>query len=551
MEHRCIRRDGSVGHLSVQCLITEIRDGRTVKVFGIIQDITEHKNTEEALLEGEKRFRDLAEMLPEVVFETDREMNLTFANQQAFSVFGYSREEFKQGLNVSQMIAPEDFKRARENIEKRLQGKLSGVKEYRGVKKDGSTFPMLIHAASIMAKGTPVGLRGVIVDITERKKIEEQLLHGQKMKSIGTLAGGIAHDFNNILQPILGYCDFLRSELPADNPQRGYAEGIFKASLRAKELVGQILTFSRQSEQKMIPVQMQQALEETVKLARSTIPSNIDIREDIQIDPIYVMADPTQMHQIVMNLIINAYHAVAQTGGGISIHLAGEQLDTADLKGISLEPGEYAILTVSDTGSGIDPAIMDKIFEPYFTTKSRGENSGLGLAVVYGIVKGHGGDIKVRSEVGTGTTIRIYLPLAGRPSEETPSDVKETYPTGNERILFVDDEEMVTDVGQIMLERLGYRVTTCLGSSAALDAFRKNPDGFDLVITDMTMPEMTGDRLAGELLAIRPGIPVIICTGYSERINYDEAATLGIKELLMKPISISDLSQKVRKALDQ
>ena len=262
------------------------------------------------------------------------------------------------------------------------------------------------------------------------------------------------------------------------------------------------------------------------------------------------MADPTQLHQVAMNLITNAYHAVEQSGGKISVNLKETALSCNEWPNSSLEPGQYALLSISDTGYGIDPTVMDKIYEPYFTTKERGKGTGLGLAAVYGIVKEHHGDIRINSEVGKGTTFDIYLPLMDKSSETVSVSKLETYETGNERILLVDDEEPVVRLETQMLERLGYQVTCRTSSLDALDAFKGNPEAFDLVITDMTMPNMTGDQLAAELIPIRPGIPVIICTGFSERINKVKAAASGIKGFLMKPVVKSDMAQMVRTVLD-
>jgi PAS domain S-box-containing protein len=548
LELSAIRKDGR--EIPVDLSLSGVSLNGRWHAVGVLRDVTDRKKTEAALREGEKRFRDLSEMLPEVVFETDMDLKLTFVNRQAYTVFGRLKEDLEKGVSVFDVVAPQDVDRARKNAEKRFRGELFSRQEYLGRKKDGTTFPMLLHASPIMSGEKPVGLRGVLIDITEQKRIEEQLLQGQKMKSIGTLAGGIAHDFNNILQPMLGYCEFLKEELPAGSAQYGYVEGIFKASLRARELVRQILTFSRQSDQRKLPIKVQKVLKEAVRLARSTIPSNIEIHQDVLEDPVYIEADSTQLHQIVMNLIINAYHAVAKSGGRISVLLTRGQMDKTELEGLSLKPGNYARLSVSDTGVGIDPAIMDKIFEPYFTTRSRSEGTGLGLAVVYGIVKAHGGDIRVRSEVGKGADIQIYLPLTDKPTEIAEPEAEETHPAGSERILFVDDEEMVVKIGSMMLERLGYEVVPFTDSTEALAAFRADPAAYDLVISDMAMPGMTGDQLAGKCLEIKPGLPIIICTGYSERIGCDEAEAIGVREFLRKPISLKNLSRKVRNVLD-
>jgi PAS domain S-box-containing protein len=399
---------------------------------------------------------------------------------------------------------------------------------------------------------------GLVQDITELKRAEEerlklqdQLAQAQKIESIGNLAGGIAHDFNNILFPIVGMSEMLLEDLPAGSLEHENAQVILDAGKRGGDLVKQILAFSRQTEHKVIPVRIQQILKEVLKLGRSTIPTDIEIAQDIQADCGMVMADPTQLHQIAMNLITNAYHAIEQTSGIISVQLKETILGREGLADSLLEPGRYALLSVSDTGCGIDPPLMKKIFDPYFTTKEQGKGTGLGLAVVYGIVKEHHGDIKVYSELGEGTTFKVYLPLMEKFSEAVFVGKVKRDETGTERILLVDDEEPVAKLEKQMLERLGYRVTSRINSVAALEVFGAKPAAFDLVVTDMTMPNMTGNQLARELISIRPDIPIIICTGFSERISKEKAPDFGIKGFLMKPVVKSEMAKMVRKVLDE
>lgn len=385
----------------------------------------------------------------------------------------------------------------------------------------------------------------------EHKKMQARIEQAQKMESIGNLAGGIAHDFNNILTPIIGMSEMLLEDLPADGEENENVREILKAGLRGRNLVQQVLAFSRQSEHRLIPVRIQQILKEVLSLSRSTIPSDIEIHQDIRKNCGLVLADPTQIHQIAMNLITNAFHAVESCGGEISVLLTEMVLGPGDFPGSALEPGRYAKMSVTDTGCGIEPHIMDKLFEPYFTTKEQGKGTGLGLAVVFGIVKEHRGEIKVYSEVGKGSTFNVYLPLMEK--EENAGDVQKTEEvrTGHEHILLVDDEEPVVRLEKAILERLGYRISWKTGSTEALGAFKSSPEDFDLIITDMTMPVMTGDHLAGEMIAIRPDIPVILCTGFSERINREKAMSMGIQGFLMKPIIKTEMGHMVRNVLDK
>ncbi len=387
-------------------------------------------------------------------------------------------------------------------------------------------------------------------DITKLKSLENRLQQAQKMEAIGNLAGGIAHDFNNILFPIIGISEMLLEDFPAGSIPYDNAKEIYKAGIRGSELVKQILAFSRQSEHKMIPVRIQQVLQEVYKLIRPTIPSNIEIFQHIQTNCRFVLADPVQIHQIAMNLITNAFHAMEGKGGEIHVHLKETAVEQNHLSVDMLAPGHYALLSVSDTGCGIDPAIIDKIFNPYFTTKGHGKGTGLGLAVVYGIVKDHNGDIRVDSAVEKGTTFNIYLPLMAESVETLEEKEIGEACSGNERILLVDDEAPIARFEKISLERLGYHVTTRVSSIDALALFAETPNNFDLVITDMAMPNMTGEQLAKELIAIKPTIPIIICTGFSEHINRKKAYRIGIKGFLMKPIVKSELATMIRSVLD-
>jgi nitrogen-specific signal transduction histidine kinase/ActR/RegA family two-component response regulator len=402
-----------------------------------------------------------------------------------------------------------------------------------------------MSARVISLKGVP-HIISITRDISEVKLIQAQLQQAQKMESIGSLAGGIAHDLNNILFPISGLSDILLDEMSPDDPAYENIEQIHKSAQRGSDLVKQILSFSRQSNPQKLPIRIQPILKEVLKLVRATIPMNIGTTSYIKPDCGMVFTDPTQVHQIAMNLITNAYHAVEETGGTINVELKDTELEKDDV----LKPGKYAHITVSDTGTGIDPALIDKIFDPYFTTKELGKGTGLGLSVVHGIVKEHGGDIRVYSEIGKGTAFHVYLPLLEDSRNRKTATVTRKHPTGCESILLVDDEEPIIRLEQMMLERLGYQVTARTSSPDALDAFRANPSKFDLVISDRGMPNMTGDQLARELISIRPEIPIILCTGFSDENDERRARDLGVKGFLKKPVATGELAEMVRKVLD-
>ena len=354
-----------------------------------------------------------------------------------------------------------------------------------------------------------------------------------------------------LLVQLVGFSEILMEDLPSDRPEHDYATEILKAAKRGSDLVKQILAFSRQSEHKMMPVRVQQILKEALKLSRSTIPADIEITDAIQPDCGLVEADPVQLHQIAMNLITNAYHAMEGTKGKLAVVLREVRINPEDTDAEALPPGHYAMLSVTDTGCGIAADAIDKIFEPYFTTKAQGKGTGLGLAVVHGIVKEHKGEVEIHSEVGTGTAVNIYLPLMESGVETAPPQKAETPKVGQERILIVDDEEMVARLEKQILERLGYRVVLNTSSVDAMETFKTSHKQIDMVITDMTMPNMTGDQLASALLAIRPDIPIIVCTGFSERINREKAEAIGIRGFLMKPVVKSEMARMVRKVLDE
>jgi signal transduction histidine kinase/ActR/RegA family two-component response regulator len=391
--------------------------------------------------------------------------------------------------------------------------------------------------------------------IEERSKAlaqsERQLQQVMKLQAIGTLAGGIAHDFNNILFPIVGYTELTMDDIPADSQARQNLEEVLKAATRAKELVQQILTFSRQGGQERKPLQIQFLIKEALKLLRATIPSTIEIDCKIDEQCGHIMGDPTQIHQVVMNLCTNAYHAMQETGGTLAVKL--KEVDISyekSVERVGMKVGRHLELTVKDTGHGMGADVLERIFEPYYTTKELGKGTGLGLSVIHGIIKNHGGDISVSSQLDKGTTFTVYLPVIDDVDVEIEPVQTTTATQGHERILLIDDEKQIIDIEQQILERLGYTVTPKTDSQEALEEFAALPEKFDLVITDMTMPKMTGDQLARKIMDIKPDIPVILCTGFNETINEEKALAMGIDKFIMKPIVKDELARAIRSVLD-
>jgi signal transduction histidine kinase/ActR/RegA family two-component response regulator len=382
-------------------------------------------------------------------------------------------------------------------------------------------------------------------------KYERQLQQVLKIQAIGTLAGGIAHDFNNILFPIVGYTELTMDEVPDDSVAHNNLEEVLKAAHRAKDLVQQILTFSRQSGQERKPVKVHLIIKEALKLLRASIPASIEIINKIDDDCHPVMGDATQIHQVIMNLCTNAYQAMQDKGGTLEVNLSEVDVGYEEtVKKIGMQPGKHLQLLVRDEGCGMDAVVLDRIFEPYYTTKEQGKGTGLGLSVIHGIVKNHRGDISVTSSPGKGTTFKVYLPITEDADIVTELEPSNGAAKGNERILLIDDEEQIVSMEQQMLENLGYEVTARTDSTEALKEFSLQPQNFDLVITDMTMPQMTGDELAQKLLDIKPDIPVILCTGFNEDITEEKALAMGIQKFVMKPVIKNDLATTIRTVLD-
>jgi PAS domain S-box-containing protein len=535
------RKDGTV--FQVELSVSRLDDGRQQ---GIIHDITERKKTE-----GELRSLSIAlEQAAEDVIITDPEGIIQYVNPAFEKIMGYSRAEVigqTPKILKSGVQAPAFY----ENFWKTIKGGNIWTGRITNRRKDGKLIQEdAIISPLLNSEGELTGYVSLKRDVTEAVRMETQLRQAQKMEAIGTLAGGISHDFNNILGAMMGFAELAKFKT-TDVETHPYMDQVLKACGRAKDLVKQILTFSRQREQEKKPVAVTPIVKEAMKLLRSSLPATIEIRQSYTNGDDTVLADPTQLHQVIMNLCTNAVHAMREREGGVLEVRLDRQVISADYPAYDplLKSGDYLQLTVSDTGEGIDPAIRDKIFDPFFTTKKPGEGTGLGLSIIYGIVRDHGGVIAVESKPGEGTTFTVSLPLidvADQQEDQEPAVI----PRGSGRILLVDDEEPIASLGEGMLTSLGYEVTIRFSSRDALETYRAHPEKFDLIITDMTMPKMTGASLAREVLKIRPGFPIILTTGFSERINEAEAKKIGIREFLMKPVSLPILAQTVKRVMD-
>jgi PAS domain S-box-containing protein len=513
---------------------------------------------EKKLIESEKKYHTLARVSPVGIFHTDAKGYFVYVNQRWCEIAGLSPQEAR-GEGWRRGLHPADRQPISTQWHQAAKGNIPFKAEYRFQQRDGTTTWVLGQAmAELGDSGKVIGYVGTITDITERRKAEEekkrleaQLIQTQKMEAIGTLAGGIAHDFNNILFPIMGYTEMTMAAVSKESKAYHNLAQILKAAHRAREMVQQILTFSHPSEQWKKPIHIQSIIKEVLKLLRASLPATIEFVKGINNDCGAVMADPVQMHQVIMNLCTNAYHAM-RDGGVLKVNLSEVDMSSDDEKsGFKLNPGHYLRLTVSDTGHGMDPSIVPKIFEPFFTTKQNGEGTGMGLSVVHGIIQSCGGDIAVYSEPGKGTTFHVYLPLIETRQSTTDYVPDESLPKGNERMLLIDDDAQIVQVLRQMLESLGYHVTSRTSGVEALETFRTQMDNFDFVITDMIMPKMKGNELVKELLDVRPDIPIIVCTGYSELMTKEKAGQIGIRDLIMKPLALLDLAKTIRKVLDE
>jgi PAS domain S-box-containing protein len=540
------RRQDEIGILTQRFIqmrnsVKEKIDFLNEKNIDLENEISERRRAEAELKESERKYRTLFEKSTDAIFVVEKRTGgLLDANHAAVRLSGRPLTELKRLtlLDVTQWEREDRFDAVASSGKAEELGKVTLQRPDRSPRVAMVTVVPLDAGAIIL----------IARDITAELAMEEHLRQVQKMEAIGTLAGGIAHDFNNILSAILGYAELAMDDLPVQGSLTRKLEAIYEAGIRARDLVTQMLTFSRKDVKSKKPILLEALVDDALKLLRPAIPATIEISKQIDARGC-ILGDPSRISQVIMNLCTNAYQAMEASGGILSIRLSEVQLN-GNLQSPSAMPaGRYAKLTVADTGVGIPDEHLERIFDPYFTTKPKEKGTGLGLAVVHGIISSHDGVVRVKSELGEGACFDLYFPLTEAPKETR--EAEETPVTGgSERILLVDDEVYILDIGKTMLSKLGYTVTTMQDPTQALQTFSERPSEYDLVITDMTMPKITGDKLACELMRIRPDIPVILCTGYSELATPEKAAAMGIKAFLAKPVSMHELSSAIRKLLD-
>jgi PAS domain S-box-containing protein len=517
------------------------------------REMKERQRVEYALRESEERFREMAELMPQTVFETDVTGKLTFVNRNAFDNFGYSQTDFDRGVNSLEMVIPEDRERATENIAKIINGEDVGLNEYTALRKDGSTFPVMVHSATIVRDGETSGIRGFIIDITdrqnaeeERRRLETQFHQAQKLETIGTLAGGIAHDFNNLMTTILGNTSLILYDIDNTNPHYEPLKNIERQIKRGAELTTQLLGYARKGKYHVKPVNLNQIVEENAAAFGRTR-KEITIRWALADDLLAVEADQGQIQQVLLNLFVNAADAMP-TGGSLDLKTSNSTHREIKSKDYHPAPGDYLRLTVSDTGIGMDEKVRQRIFDPFFSTKETGKGTGLGLASVYGIIKNHGGYIEVQSQTGRGSQFSIYLPASADRVTKIVEPATEIM-TGSGTILIVDDEEMVLDVGARVLQKLGYTVLESSNGFNAVELYKKLRDKIKLVVLDIVMPDMSGGEVYDRLKDINPDVKVLLASGYSIDDQAREIMERGCDGFIQKPFSMKTMSDKISEIL--
>ncbi len=523
----------------------------TNEIVAVYDDVTEKKQAEETILEKTTEWEKTFNAIPDIITLQNKDMNIVRANQAALDFFNMESEEELLGTTCYQL-----FRGTTEPCVG-CPGVASFVdeKQHSRIIEHASLNKVFrVCSAPVFDKNNEVQYFVYVAqDVTEKKRLEEELFQAHKMEAIGTLAGGIAHDFNNILSAILGYAELAKMDLPADSKAVKDIHQVITAGERATDLVKQILTFSRKTSHLKQPLRLHFIVNEALQLIRASLPSTIDIQATIAKENDMVLADPTNIHQIVVNLCTNALHAIGNKRGKIEVTLGDEYLKTTQIPASeNIQAGSFLVLSVKDNGKGMDEQTAARVFEPYFTTKKEGEGTGLGLAVIHSIIEESNGFIRVKSRPDEGTTIRIYLPAIGE-GVGAVTAARDTIPlpTGTETILFVDDEPTIVDISQSVLTSLGYHITTETKSLDALKKFEAAPEAFDLVITDQTMPELTGTELAEAILKLKPDTPIILCSGYPSSIIEAKVYAIGIKRFVAKPLNERKLAEIVRQVLDE
>ncbi len=551
-ETRHRRKDGTCFDVEISTNGATFEDRKLV--FCVCRDITARKQAEEALKESEERFRKLFQDAPIAIQGYLPDGTVWYWNQASTETYQYTRKEAINRNLMDLIIPPEMREQFAATMDRVAEtGELQPQEERLLMRKNGSRVPVLTSQVAIKRGIRAKELFCIGMDLTELKRLQTELQQAHKMEAIGTLTGGIAHDFNNILGIILGNCELALDDVPLSHPARDCLEEIKTASLRAKGIVQQLVSYCLKTNQIRKPIRLIPVLDDTIKFIRATIPTTIDIRLYVQAADDVILSDPNLIYQIMMNLCSNALHAMEKTGGTIIINVDNIDIDPAQGEASQdMPPGAYIRLSVNDTGSGISPDTIDMIFDPYFTTKEAGKGSGMGLAVVKGIINKHDGKISVKSDPRTGTTFTILLPLVEiGPSPASDTHEKDVMLSGSETVMYVDDELPIVAMGRKILERLGYTVITSTSPLKVLKHFKENPNCCDLLITDMTMPLMTGAQLTRKLRKLNPHIPIILCTGFSEHITPEKAEALGISGLLMKPVLKDEMARVVRSRLDR
>jgi PAS domain S-box-containing protein len=523
---------------------------RTTANAALEREIAERTRMGAALLESEARYRDLFEHAHDMLYTLDLAGHFTALNRRGEQLTGYTRDELL-GVHIRHLVAPEHVELLQHMLARTQAGLPATTYEVDMISKTGQRRTLEVRTQGLARVGAPREVQGMARDVTDRTRLEVQLRQAQKMEALGTLAGGIAHDFNNSLTAILGYTELALFTIPAESPPGRHLQAVREAGQRAAALVQQILTFSRRTAPARTPTQLQPLMQDTLQFLRATLPTTIALQQDLDPRAGMVLADAGQLRHVLLHLCTNAAHAMRETGGALYVRLEAIRLPTEDTAAPpGLGAGPYVRLTVRDTGHGMLPAIQDRIFEPFFTTKGPGEGTGMGLAVVHGIIASHGGAITVESAPGSGTTAQVYLPESAALPVASPRP-EALVLHGRARILFVDDEAALAELGHALLTTLGYEVVAVTSSLEALAVFQATPERFDLVMTDYTMPQLTGEALAQALRGIRPTLPIILCTGFSETMTAGKAQILGIDAFCLKPVSLQELDQTIRRVLRQ